>query len=805
MSSKVKGSRGRSSTSSKYDAQEKRIYELESLLAERDAVILDLHKKLAEQGESHSLSNMKLRKDRDELRAKNAALVGKLAEVSRKQSTNIAPSVFPSTLHRSSTSRLPSIPSPSHSPKDQPQQLHHHSNNGTPPSIKTSAGPISSTTQKTISFARQAATQDSDTDYSDLEEDVVVVETSTKKDMSTNKKSPSIEEVMDQEMEKELAAVLHTVASSSSPVLVGYKKKIEEQKLRQPSFSPSSPSTGPARQRQSSSTSSSSTTSSEGREASYSINAAQKTSPPQQKTSPPQQKVHAQQLQAIKKYSSSHKVASVIHEMLGKRVSVEEVEIVSKERSSSDPKVDILLANGSSSTVIDAPGIVAVRNGDVKLRSNSDCTVKSTTKSDPILTKSYPIPTKSDPIPTVPRTEKGGVAKTRAMFEKMSSNPSMDPPPFSYGDRTDSASSDVFSSEGTGTDLESSLDTTSVSLPPTKSDISPSHVTNSLQSMPNLLDRKRDLSKLSKSLHGSKFMDDSNIDEEDEGEDELGDMQSFGKVDMRSRTKTLSGVPFKGKSKVEIGRKRMKEHRKENLIMKRATSMAAQKKIAENDIAKDRHTMKMELELLSPLLAAKIKNMSLKRIYNTYGGRDVVTRAVAVIEQAWLNYRLRKRFLQRLNEKRENRAMQRKRAKSLRQPHRKPSILGARRKYRNVGASRGAVVASKEAVDPMARTKEKADRLAMERPAHSHSGARSELMEKRRSDVSLTKSLDGNKLEEEEEEEVWVTVEVEKEEEEKVVEEEEEKVVEEVAEKRRKHKLVSDPVTCFMWHTCVHV
>lgn len=96
MSSKLRGSKGRSSNSRKHEFQEHRIRELESMLAERDAEVANLQGRLAEQGESHSMSIKKLRKERDELRNKNAALVGKLAEVSRKQSiTNITPPVLP--------------------------------------------------------------------------------------------------------------------------------------------------------------------------------------------------------------------------------------------------------------------------------------------------------------------------------------------------------------------------------------------------------------------------------------------------------------------------------------------------------------------------------------------------------------------------------------------------------------------------------------------------------------------------------------------------------------------------------------
>ena len=71
--------RGRSS--SRTFLQEK-IQELECLLQHRDESIADLDKKLSEQIQTVK----KLRRERDELRSKNASLVTKLAEVSRKNS-----------------------------------------------------------------------------------------------------------------------------------------------------------------------------------------------------------------------------------------------------------------------------------------------------------------------------------------------------------------------------------------------------------------------------------------------------------------------------------------------------------------------------------------------------------------------------------------------------------------------------------------------------------------------------------------------------------------------------------------------
>lgn len=77
--------KGRYRSSSSIDLQQKQ-QELESLLVRKDETITDLEGKLSEQ----LLAVKKLRLERDELRNKNASLVVKLAEVSRKNSINNA-------------------------------------------------------------------------------------------------------------------------------------------------------------------------------------------------------------------------------------------------------------------------------------------------------------------------------------------------------------------------------------------------------------------------------------------------------------------------------------------------------------------------------------------------------------------------------------------------------------------------------------------------------------------------------------------------------------------------------------------
>ena len=626
--------------------------------------------------------------------------------------------------------------------------------------------------------------EDSDTDYSDLEDDETKAKPAAKK-MSSSENGDN---------QKEFTAVMDSSAVSASPVLVAYNRKSEEVGLevQQPSISLPI-SCERRRQNNSAGSSVSSNSSTEGREASYTINiTGDKSSPSQKRASPAQQwspKVNARAAQlSSKKFSSSDGVASAIQELLNKKGSSNG----SKKESDKSPMmvssrggVSTRAQNGYSSCHVDKrePKTLLESDSrqDIALASEREATppppkadVKTVLKSElepDTKEDSKPGPelkgeTNTDESTTTRRQKmKGGVAKTRALFEKMSSNPSIDVPPFRK-DRTESVSSDFLSSEGTGTDWESSLDVISPPLTnpgpthlvtdkpipthlstdnpspthPVTDNPSPAHVTaekslkSSNASMPNImLDKTK---RMFNSAHHMSVRDDSNLLEEDEEEDSLGDIHSFGAQDMRSRTMTVSGATYK---KMEIGRKKIKVHRKENMILKRATSQVVGNG---KDFTKDVVAIKHDFELLSPLLEAKIKNMALTRIYDMYGGKDTVKSAISVIEQAWQNYRLRKRFLERLKEKSQNRMKIRERAKSLRQPHRRPSILqkGGRGHYRKVNLVAGdgkTTPAAPVMMDPMARSREKAALLGKERLGHTHSGARLELMEKRRSDVGV--------------------------------------------------------------------
>ena len=89
--SNLKGRRNRSSSKLETSDQSKKIKELEKALEERDRTIAGLKEKIGVL--SSDLEHRKqcvdnLTSERNDLRQKNAALIGKLAELSRKQSVS---------------------------------------------------------------------------------------------------------------------------------------------------------------------------------------------------------------------------------------------------------------------------------------------------------------------------------------------------------------------------------------------------------------------------------------------------------------------------------------------------------------------------------------------------------------------------------------------------------------------------------------------------------------------------------------------------------------------------------------------
>ena len=535
--------------------------------------------------------------------------------------------------------------------------------------------------------ASSHAEEDSDTDYSDLEEDKEPVTIDSKKTPTSESNKMEISLSEDAMINKELAAVMGSKwnhPSSNSPHLAQLHRE---------------------RQKSNSSTSSStSSSSSDGKESGYTVNSLAKQVIVEADTKP------------IRKIGSSEGLASRIRQMqLPKKNSPPD----------SSKRTNSLKFKSSSekerSTVADKkpdkPSSTPVQNGNAHLPGDS---TGSESKTRPIS-----IPSSSESL------MKGEVAKRRAIFE---TSPSVDSIDFSLTN----GRKDSVSSEYTNTDMESSIDTSSPQqAPPLNKPLE--NLKSTLKSLPDLANKNKSKSKKKVTLN-HKVQDDSNIVDEEE-EDQLNELESF-EMNVRSRTQTLSALTG-GKRRVEMGRKRPKVHRREQMKRANSTFVTSPSSEEVESIPLDRTKFRMELELFSPLLATKIKTMTLKRIYIEYGGKDVVTRAVKVIEDAYQTYRLRKRFLERLKESKENRTMKRKkeRAHSMRHPNRRPSIMNKQGRYGNRRGSN---------VDPMAKSKETVERMAKERLPHAHSGSRMQLVERRRSANSLRGESVGEDEEEEE-------------------------------------------------------
>lgn len=573
-------------------------------------------------------------------------------------------------------------------------------------------------------------TEDSDTDYSDLEEDA---ETAIKpKKVSSNEKMEPghHNDILQSRVDSELAAVLST--ATTNVVLPGVSvnsqtkgKVTTAANLRGGRHQSSSPTFLPRhRNRQSSGSSSTSYASgSDGREGSY----------------------HIGNKVASRRINSSEKLASTIRQMLPRRDSSEGTKsspLVEDNKDcgatrAQDKNGPVVVRNVVRNGDVRSTCLIPVPNGDTRVCSSKGGTGTSTNS---VLNSVGSASNKSEASGTRAERNKGkdaATGKKRTSFEKLVDIIPIERPCGSTSTWKDSISSDYQLSDVA--DLDNNADVFSPSLDKQSSSV--------LKSLPNLelSEEGGDGGGAKSSVDGRKVMStrcvrDDSIITNDEEDDMVDDLRSF-KHKVRSRTQTLSGLTG-GKRRPEIGRKKLKEYR---LEMKRFSSVSAAQTLSSGteQVAKeDRKILRKELELLSPLLQTKIRNMTMKRIYSEYGGKDMVMKAVCVIEMAYQTYKLRKRFEERLKERRENRTFQRKRAFSLRQPHRRPSIMNKRGRYPR-GEKKG------EEKDPITKSKEAVERLAKGRLPHAHSGSRLELVEKRRSEGSL--GLRGFRVEEEKE------------------------------------------------------
>ena len=284
------------------------------------------------------------------------------------------------------------------------------------------------------------------------------------------------------------------------------------------------------------------------------------------------------------------------------------------------------------------------------------------------------------------------------------------------------------------TDFESSLEVVSPVNSPTKVELSPEKLPlksalkkpttaaaeeddKKVRKVVSLVDVKHKNQSVSQDSYGLITVD----EEEGEEDDELGDMRDM-KSSIRSRTKTLSGLQAgSGRKHVELGRRRVKDAKTEAArILKRRNSLT--------HFRRGQRIILKELELISPDVEAKIREKICKAIGNKFGGLQKATQAAITIQRAYRQYKLKKRF----EEIRKEASQMRRRAISMSNTRRRPSML---RRQRNQRYHREMSISSTN--DPLVRTREAVLNVTRERS--SHTSSRLHLVQQKRNEHSLSK------------------------------------------------------------------
>ena len=297
--------------------------------------------------------------------------------------------------------------------------------------------------------------------------------------------------------------------------------------------------------------------------------------------------------------------------------------------------------------------------------------------------------------------------------------------------KQDSFASDFSTSNYTTTDIESSFDLTSPPITPSaksstyplKSALkNPSHLEGGVSSG-SMKKRAVTLADMKNKPNFMKHdLTESVEDREDDVLCELEEKNAGQQV--RSRTNTLAAVyGLRGRKPLEQGRRKKREIKK----LKRQSSLT--------DISqahKEPLTFMRELELISPDFEARIRQRICRAIGDKYGGLTKATKAATTIQRAYRGYKMKRQFLE--IRKRKDIPL-RKRAQSLRDPRRRPSILRRNMKYRRE------ISVGDPTKDPLLKAKEAGRLLSKERNSHGHSGTRLALIHKKRSETLLEETV----------------------------------------------------------------
>lgn len=205
---------------------------------------------------------------------------------------------------------------------------------------------------------------------------------------------------------------------------------------------------------------------------------------------------------------------------------------------------------------------------------------------------------------------------------------------------------------------------------------------------------------------------------EDSDEDQVGEMISV-ENSIRSRTATISALrPGSERKHIGVGRMKPRDARKDALrILERRNSLI--------HLRRGQRIILKELELISPDVEARIREKICKAIGAKYGGLGKATKAAITIQRAYRQYKLKKRF----EEIRQEANKLRKRALSMKDTRRRPSVLRKNRYRREISVA--------TTNDPLARAKQVAWNLTKERDSSSHLSNRMHLVHQKRSEKNV--------------------------------------------------------------------
>ena len=325
--------------------------------------------------------------------------------------------------------------------------------------------------------------------------------------------------------------------------------------------------------------------------------------------------------------------------------------------------------NGPKSTATNMNGSVAGQNGT------------TTVNGDSVVSQNGAVQSPEMPLSNEAQTN--------------DSTPTRVPPASMKKQKQDSVLSHMssgFLSSGdySATDVDSSFDLTSPPTSPASSlgtgSLSRTSISSPTKRLTGLDARNAVNKRLEDRWNGKEAAKTREVEWEEGEEDTLGDLIPMNSIQkMRTRTKTLStSTGLSSRTTTELGRQKRtkKEIREKQFAFKRHHSLTDLRLIGRT------FTLK-ELELISPDFETKIRERTNKAVGEKYGGLERATQAAIKIQQSWRQFKLHKRFqIIKQQNKSQLQLQLRKRAQSMRDPRRRPSILkkGNKRPYHREGS-----------------------------------------------------------------------------------------------------------------------